>query len=114
MIANTAYMAIGPRQIIVQGSDWSSTVTVRDAAAAAVDITTYSFEVYAEVNGVKVAGAITKVNLPGGVLSVSFSDTQTDTFPAPALGVAQLWAEVGTTRLCVLTWNILTVPELTP
>lgn len=114
MIANTAYMAIGPRQIVVQGSDWSDVVTVRDAAGAAVDITTYSFEVYAEVNGVKATGAIAKTNLAGGLLSVSFSDAQTDTFPAPALGVAQLWAEVGTTRLCVLTFNILTVPELTP
>lgn len=114
MIANTAYMAIGPRQIVVQGADWSDVVTVRDAAAAAVDISNYNFEVFAEVNGVTVSGAITKVNLPGGVVSVSFSDTQTDTFPAPALGVAQLWAEVGTTRLCILTWNILTVPELKP
>ena len=114
MIANTAYMAIGPRQIIVQGSDWASTVTLRDASGTAVDVTSYSFELYAEVNGVKVTGAIAKTNLVGGVISASMTDTQTDTFPAPALGVAQLWAEVGTTRLCILTWNILTVPELTP
>lgn len=114
MIANTAYMAIGPRQIVVQGSDWSDVVTVKDADGKAVDITTYTFEVYAEVNGVNVTGAVSKTNAAGGVLSVSFSDTQTDNFPAPALGVAQLWAEVGTTRLCVLTFNILTVPELTP
>lgn len=113
MIANTAYMAIGPRQIIVQGSDWSSTVTLRDAAGTAVDVSSYSFELYAEVNGVKVTGSYAKVNLAGGVLSVSLGDAQTETFPAPALGVAQLWAEVGTTRLCVLTFNILTVPELT-
>jgi len=107
-------MAIGPRQIVVQGSDWSDVVTVRDAAGAAVDVTTYTFEAYAEVNGVKLTGAVAKTNAATGILSVSFSDAQTDTLPAPALGVAQLWAEVGTTRLCVLTWNILTVPELTP
>ena len=114
MIANTAYMAIGPRQIIVQGSDWASTVTVRDAAGTAVDVTSYSFELYAEVNGVKVTGAISKTSPATGVVSMSLGDTQTETFPAPALGVAQLWAEVGSTRLCVLTFNILTVPELTP
>ena len=114
MIANTAYMAIGPRQIIVQGSDWSSTVTVRNAAGTAVDITSYSFELYVEVNGVKLTGSYDKVNLAGGVLSVSLGNDQTDTFPAPALGVAQLWGQVGSTRLCVLTFNILTVPELTP
>ena len=114
MIASTAYLSIQPTQRIAQGSDWSSAVAVKQADGTAQDVTAYSVDFVAEVYGKAIAGAIAKTNAAAGLISISLTDAQTREFYAPAMGVGQLWAETGTTRILMMTFPIFTVAEVKP
>ena len=114
MIASTAYLSIQPTQRIAQGSDWSSAVAVKQADGTAQDLTAYSVDFVAEVYGRAVSGAVNKTNTVGGLITISLTDAQTSDLFAPAMGVGQLWAETGTTRILMMTFPIFTVPEVKP
>ena len=114
MIASTAYLSIQPTQRIAQGADWSDAVTVRNAAGAAQDLTGYALSFVAEVYATAVAGTATVTNAATGAVTIALSDAQTAGFHAPAMGVGQLWAETGTTRILMMTFPIFTVPEVKP
>lgn len=114
MIASTAYLSIQPTQRIAQGSDWSSSVSVKKSDGTAQDITAYDLEFVVEVYGKAVVGAYSKTDLAGGVVAISLTDAQTREFYAPAMGVGQLWAETGTTRILMMTFPVFTVPEVKP
>lgn len=114
MIASTAYLSIQPTQRIAQGSDWSCVVAVKQADGTAQDITAYTPEFVVEVYGKAVTGAYTKTNLVGGLITISLTDAQTRKLHAPAMGVGQLWAETGTTRILMMTFPIFTIPEVVP
>ena len=114
MIASVAYLSIQPTQRIAQGSDWSAIVAVKKADGTAQDITAYSPEFVAEVYGKAVVGSFSKTDLVGGLITISLTDAQTREFYAPAMGVGQLWAETGTTRILMMTFPIFTVPEVKP
>ena len=114
MIASIAYLSIQPTQRIAQGSDWSDAVTVQNAAGSAQNLTGYTLEFVAEVYTKAVAGTATVTNAATGAVTISLTDAQTSEFYAPAMGVGQLWAETGTTRILMMTFPIFTVPEVKP
>lgn len=114
MIASTAYLSIQPTQRIAQGSDWSDAVTVQNAAGSAQNLTAYTLEFVAEVYTKAVSGTATVTNAATGAVTISLTDAQTSEFYAPAMGVGQLWAETGTTRILMMTFPIFTVPEVKP
>lgn len=114
MIASTAYLSIQPTQRIAQGSDWSDAVAVKQADGTAQDLTAYTLEFVAEVYTLAVAGTATVTNAATGSVTISLTDAQTSEFYAPAMGVGQLWAETGTTRILMMTFPIFTVPEVKP
>lgn len=115
MIASVAYLSIQPTQRIAQGSDWSDLVAVKKGDSTAQDITNFDdIEFVAEVYGKAVSGAFTKTNLLGGLITISLSAAQTSDFPAPAMGVGQLWATLAGARTILMTFPIFTVPEVKP
>ena len=114
MIASTAYLSIQPTQRIAQGSDWSDLVTVQNAAGSAQNLTAYTPEFVVEVYGKAVAGTATVTNAAAGQVTISLTDAQTAELHAPAMGVGQLWAETGTTRILMMTFPIFTVEEVVP
>ena len=114
MIASTAYLSIQPTQRIAQGADWEDLVTVQNAAGAAQNLTAYTPEFVVEVYGKAVAGTATVTNAAAGQVLISLTDAQTSELYAPAMGVGQLWAQTGTTRILMMTFPIFTVPEVKP
>lgn len=100
-------------QEITIGTDYGATVTVKDSAGAAVNLTGASATFRLDIGGTVYSGATSIATPASGVVGISIPNATTATFPAYRTGSAQVLVTFsGGTVAEILRFPFRTIPKL--